>query len=82
MTEQEQTKWCSVLNETELGDIININGLCVKVEEDVERTDTCRQCAFHVPDNEDYCGLNLGRGVTPCSPFNNHIGKALIFYKI
>ena len=82
MTEQEQTKWLNVLNEAELGDVITINGLCVTVSEDKRDSHTCEGCAFHTPDAEHYCGLIEGRGVTPCSPFNNCLGKSLVFTKV
>ena len=82
MKEQEQTKWLQVLNQAELGDIININGLCVKVEEYIESEGMCVHCAFYRPNEDDYCGLNEGRGVTPCISGNNHLCKSLLFSKI
>ena len=81
MTEQEQTKWISVLSEAEIDDVIIINGLRVRVKRDTSRNHSCDDCAFHTPDKEHYCGLIEGKGATPCSLFNNHVGKTLIFIK-
>lgn len=81
MTEKEQTKWINVLNEADLGDTIEINGLKVLVLEDTRELANCVGCAFYTPEREHYCGLNEGRGVTPCGCFNNSLGKVLLFVK-
>jgi hypothetical protein len=69
-------KWGFVLNQADIGDRISINGVWVIVEEDKDGG-YCNECAFN--DKKDACLLANANCVTPCSIFNNKLGKSLIF---
>ena len=78
MTEQEAKKWCSVLNEAEIGDVVAVNGRSVKVTL-CDVGENCSRCAFH--ENGKGCELSACDYTIPCSPFNNTNGKRIIFNK-
>lgn len=78
MTEQEAKKWCSVLCEAEIDDVISINGTTVKVVLQNPQDIKCNQCAFY---KNGGCTLQCNY-VTPCSPFNNELGKPTIFKRL
>lgn len=71
----DKEKWCDLLNEANIGDIITHNGMSVEVLQYDGKESQCLMCAFYK--NNDcslYCDL-----ATPCSPFNNVLGKPLVF---
>ena len=68
-------QWCEKLNEANIGDTITIDGLTIEVKDD-DGTH-CEGCDFYKSGNA--CPLIVPGIVTPCSPFNNSIGKSLQF---
>ena len=74
---KDATKWCFLLNQADIGDVVMINGIMIMVKENTEKAH-CKKCPFS--DHMDGCYLvRYGDAVTPCSPFNNKLGKSLSF---
>lgn len=86
MTKKNATHWCNVLNEANIDDIITFKKLSVKVCEGYCDCINTRKCAFfrntYKKPGDSYCWLVEGDCATPCSPFNNSLGKPLTFTKI
>ncbi len=73
---KDVNKWANVLCEADVGDVVSINNIFIQVEENKDGQ-LCADCYF---DDEDVgCLLSEVNCVTPCSFFNNSIGKNLIF---
>lgn len=62
---------------TNIGDIVRIGSLSVRIELDEHKL-RCDECAFN---DGVTCLLLSGNWVTPCSPFNNAIGKPVVYIK-
>lgn len=75
---KDADKWCMLLNESDIGDVVMINGIMIMVIERSKNIITCEGCPFY--NHIDNCLLvENSEYVTPCSPFNNKLGKSLAF---